>query len=53
MVSKHKQKKKKTIKNYGKSNNELNALIEMEFQKFVKNKKTRKMEKELQHSQEM
>ena len=27
MVNKHKQKKKKPFKNYGKSNKELNALI--------------------------
>ena len=49
MVSKHKQKKKKTFKNYGKSTKELNALIEKKFQKFVKNKKRRKTEKELQY----
>ena len=36
MVVKHKQKKKKKFKNYGKSNKELNALIEKKFQKFVK-----------------
>ena len=53
MVNKHKQKKKKPFKNYGKSNKELNALIEKKFQKFVKNKKRRKTEKELQHFQEM
>ena len=49
MVSKHKQKKRQPFKNYGKSNRELNALIEKKFQKFVKNKKRRKTEKELQH----
>ena len=53
MVSKHKQKKKKPFKNYGKSNKELNALIEKKFQKFVKKKKRRKTEKELQHFQKM
>ena len=53
MVNKHKQKKKKPFKNYGKSNKELNALIEKKFQKFVKNKKRRKTEKELQHFLEM
>ena len=53
MVNKHKQKKKKPFKNYGMSNKELNALIERKFQKFVNNKKSRKMEKELQHIQEM
>ena len=37
----------------GKSNKELNALIEKKFQKFVKNKKRKKTEKELQHFQEM
>ena len=46
-------KKRKKIRNYGKSNNELNAPIEKKFQKFVKKKKMRKTEKELQHSQEM
>ena len=53
MVNKHKQKKKKYIRNYEKSNKEINDLIEMKFQKFVKNKKRRKIEKELQHFQEM
>ena len=33
MVKKHKQKKKKHFKNYGKSNKELNALIEKKFQR--------------------
>ena len=54
MVNKHKQKKKKkNFRNYGKSNKELNALIEKRFQKFVKNKKRRKIEAELQHFHEM
>ena len=53
MVNKHKQKKKKSLRNYENSNKELNALIEKKFQKFVKNKKNRKIEKELQHFQEM
>ena len=53
MVNKHKQRKKKTFKNYGKSNKELNALIKKKFQEFVKNKKRRKTEKELLHFQEM
>ena len=53
MVSKHKEKKRKPFKNYGKSNKELYALIEKNFQKLVKNKKRRKTEKELQHFQEM
>ena len=53
MVNKHKEKKKIPFENYGKSNKELNTLIEKKFQKFVKNKKRRKMEKELQHFQEM
>ena len=52
MVNMHKQKKKINFMNYGKSNKELNALIERKFQKNVKNKK-RKTEKELQHFQEM
>ena len=53
MVNKHKQKKKKSIENYGKSNKELNALIKKKCQKFVKNKKRMKIEKELQHFQEI
>ena len=53
MGNKHKQKKNKTFKNYGKSNKELNALIEKKIQKFVKNKKRKKTEKELQHFQDM
>ena len=53
MVKKHKQRKKKPFKNYAKNNKELNALIEEKLQKFVKNKKKRKTEKELQHFQEM
>ena len=53
MINKHKQKRRKPIKNYGKSNKELNALIEKTFQKFVKNKKRRKTEKMLPHFQEM
>ena len=42
MVNKHNQKKKKSFRDYGKSNKELNALIEKKFQNFVKNKKRRK-----------
>ena len=53
MINKYKQKKKKPFKKYGKSNKELNALIEKKIQKFVKYKKRRKTEKELQHFQEM
>ena len=53
MVMKQKQKKKKPFKNYEKSNKEMNALIEKKFQKFVKNKKRMKTDKELQHFQEM
>ena len=45
MVNKHKQKKKKTFRNYGKSNKELNDLIKKKFQKFVKNKKRGKQKK--------
>ena len=52
MVSKYKQKRRKPFKNYGKSNKELNALIEKKFQKFVRNKKRRKIEKELQQVHE-
>ena len=39
MVNKHKRKNKPSFKNYGKSNKELNALIEKKFKKFVKNMK--------------
>ena len=53
MVKKHKQKKKKPFKSYGKSNKEVNALIEKKSQIFVRNKKRRKIEKDLQHFQEM
>ena len=53
MVSNHKQKKRKPFKNYGKSNKELNALIERKFQNFVNNKKRWKTEKELQHFHEI
>ena len=53
MVNNHYLKKKKHFRNYGKSNKELNALIEKKFQKFVKYKNRRKTEKELQHFQEM
>ena len=52
MVSEHK-KKKKPFKNYGKSIKELNALIEKKFQKVVKNRKRRKMEKDLLSLKEM
>ena len=53
MVNKHKDIKKKKISNYGKKNKELNAVIEKNFQKIVKNKKRRKTEKALQHFQEI
>ena len=53
MVVKHKIRKKKNCKNYGKSNKEFNALIEKKFQKFVNNRKRRKREKELQHLQDI
>ena len=51
MVNKHMQKKKRSYRTYGKSNKELNALIEKKFQKFIK--KNRNMEKEIQHFQEI
>ena len=47
------RKGKRSLKNYGKSNKELNALIERKFQKFMKNKKRRGKEKKLQHFEEM
>ena len=53
MVKNLKQRKKKPFKNYAKSNKEVNALIEKKIQIFVKNKKRRKTEKEVQHFQEM
>ena len=47
-------KKEKSFRNYWKSNKAPNTLlIEKKFHKFVKNKKRRKTEKELQHFQEM
>ena len=49
MVSKYKQKKKKNFRNYGKSDKELNALIEKKFQMYVKNKKRRETDKKVQH----
>ena len=45
IISIHKWKKKKYFRNYGKSNKELNALIEKKFQKFVKNNKRMKTKK--------
>ena len=45
MVKKQKQREKKNFKDYGKSNKELNALVENKFQKFVKNMKRRKQRK--------
>ena len=53
MVNKHKQKNGKPLNYYEKSNKEQIALIERKLQKFVKNKKRRKMEKELKHFQEI
>ena len=53
MVKKHKQKKKKPFKSYGKNNKELKAPIEKKIQKFVKNKKRRKTQKELQYFQDI
>ena len=53
MVNKLKQKKKESLKTLGKSNKELNAIIEKKFQTFVKNTKRRKTENELHHFQEI
>ena len=53
MVNEHQQKKRKNAKSYRKSNKELNVLITKILQNFVKNKKRRKTEKELQHFQQM
>ena len=54
MVNKNKRKKKKkNFNTYGKNSKELNNLIEKKFQKFFKNKKRRKTEKELNHFKEM
>ena len=52
MNRKHRQKKKKYVKSYGQNKKELSILIEKKFQKFVKNKKRMKTEKELQYFQE-
>ena len=53
MINKHKQKKKKRLESYQKSNNELNVLNEKIFQILVEKKKRMKTEKELQHFQDM
>ena len=45
--------KQKNFESYRYSNKELNAQFKKKIQKFVKNKKRRKMEKELQHFQEL
>ena len=47
MVNKHKKKKKRSFKLFEKINKELNVLIEELFKKIVKNKKKRKIEKDL------
>ena len=47
------KEKDRSFKTYRKSNKELYILIEKKFQKFLKNKKRRKTEKELQHFQVM
>ena len=39
MVSKYKQKKKKNVRNYEKSNEELNALIEKKIRNLLKPRK--------------
>ena len=44
MINKHRQKKKKDFKSYGKSNKELNDLIEKKLEKLEKSKKRRKTE---------
>ena len=49
----NKQKQGGKFKSYGNSNKELNTLIEKKFQKFVENKKKKKIEKELQHFQKI
>ena len=53
MVNEHKQKKGEEKQELMKEHNKLNAIIGKKFQKFVKNKKRRKTEKELQHFQEI
>ena len=53
MVSKPKQIIKRNFKSYRKRNKEVNTLIEKKFQKFVKKKKRRKAERELQHFQKL
>ena len=49
MVNKYKQKKKKNFRTYGNINKQINIIIEKKVQKFIKNKKRRKTEKELKH----
>ena len=44
MINKHKQKKN-NFNTYGMSNKELNALIEKNFQKLIKNKKRKKIKR--------
>ena len=51
MINKHKQKKKKSFRYYGKSIKELNDLKKV--RKFVKNKKRRMTKREIQHLQEI
>ena len=53
MTKKRNQKKMKNNNAYGKSNKKMIPLVEKKFQKFVKNKKRRKTEKELQNFQEL
>ena len=52
MVNKYEQKKRRNFKSCRKSNNELNTQIEKKFQKFIKNKKRRKTEKEPKNFQD-
>ena len=47
------EEKEENVKNYGKNNKELNALIEKKFHNFFKNKKRMKTENKLQHFQEI
>ena len=47
------QAKKNNLESYGNSNKEFDDLIEKKFEKFVKNKKRRKTEKELHYFMEM
>ena len=51
LISKHMQKRNKKFKQYVQDKKEPNALLKRNFQKFVKNKKRRKIKKQYQNFQ--